>query len=147
MTDLLPPDAPIFRGIICTDCGFEFDAARLLVLEWSDGGRSFFCPRCQSSELDWALKPVKTRSAVFHHGEARLPDGWVMRRGRLDETGTDAHGWVWGQGDPVFILTPGDTDDSLSVRAPCPVIAVALVSIDGWPPRKSKRFNWEYHSP
>lgn len=83
-------------------------------------------------------------SGAFYHGTARLPDGWIMRRGRLDERGCDTHGWFWGPGDPVFILQPDDVDDTLSVRAPCPVIAVALVTLDRWPPRSSKRFNWEY---
>ena len=67
-----------------------------------------------------------------------------MRRGRLDADGYDARGWFWGPGGPVFILAPDGIDDALSVRAPCPVIAVALVTVDGWPPRSSKRFNWEY---
>jgi hypothetical protein len=82
--------------------------------------------------------------SAFHPGEARLPDGWVMRRGRIDDRGYDVRGWWWGVGDPVWHLQPEGIDDSMTVRAPCPVIALALVTVDGWPPRKSKRFNWEY---
>lgn len=83
-------------------------------------------------------------SRVFHHGVARLPDGWLMRRVRLDGRCCDAHGWFWGAGDPVYRVEPQGVDDSLSVRAPSPVVAVALLSADNWPPRKSKRYNWEY---
>ncbi len=83
-------------------------------------------------------------SRVFYHRTARLPDGWIMRRVRLDERGYDAHGWFWGPGDPVYRIEPATIDDSLSVRAPSPVVAVALAGEDGWPPRKSKRHNWEY---
>lgn len=83
-------------------------------------------------------------TTTFHHGVARLPDGWVMRRVRLDDTGYDAHGWFWGPGYPVYRVEPDGIDDSLTVRAPSPVAAVALLFADGWPPRKSKRYNWEY---
>lgn len=85
-------------------------------------------------------------SPAFHHGTAQLPDGWIMRRGRLDSDGVDVHGWVWGPGDPVFILSPEGVDDTLSVRAPCPVAALSLITVDGWPPRNVKRYNWEYQT-
>lgn len=43
-------------GIICTDCGAEFDAARLAVLDdQATGERYFFCPKCGSSQIDFAL--------------------------------------------------------------------------------------------
>lgn len=87
------------------------------------------------------------RPPAFHHGTAILSDGWKMRRGRLDAVGRDVHGWLWGPGDPVFVLAPDGIDDSMSVRAPCPVIAVAMVTLAGWPPRNVKRFGWEYQTP
>ena len=83
---------------------------------------------------------------AFEPSHAGLPDGWIMRRLRLDERFRDVHGWEWGPGDPVFILAPEGIDDTLSVRAPCPVAAVALVMLDRWPPRVSKRFRWEYQT-
>lgn len=86
-------------------------------------------------------------SRAFHHGEATLPDGWVMRRVRLDGRGVDVNGWVWGAGHPVWYLSPRGVDDSLTVRAPCPVIAVSLLTVGGWPPRSVKRYNWEYQTP
>jgi len=85
--------------------------------------------------------------AAFYHGTARLPDGWIMRRGCLDSEDRDIHGWNWGPGEPVFVLQPEGIDDTLSVRAPCPVIAISMVTIDGWPPRNVKRYRWEYSSP
>ena len=81
---------------------------------------------------------------AFDSHRVQLPDGWFMRRLRLDDRFHDVHGWDWGPGDPVFIMAPEGVDDTLSVRAPCPVIAVALVTIDRWPPLSSKRFRWEY---
>lgn len=79
---------------------------------------------------------------TYHHGVAELPDGWYLRRVRLDEAGYDRFGWGWGAGSPVWVLSDGI--DALSVRAPCPVAALAIVTLDGWPPRRIKRYNWEY---
>ncbi len=82
--------------------------------------------------------------SAFYHGTAWLPDGWIMRRVRLNSMGVDTHGWRWGAGLPVYRLEPVAVDDSLTVRAPSPVAALWLVMSDGWPPRRVKRFNWEY---
>lgn len=82
--------------------------------------------------------------SAFYHGTARLPNGWIMRRVRIDDRGYDVHGWFWGPGHQVYRVEPESVDDSLTVRAPSPVVAIALLVADGWPPRKSKRYNWEY---
>lgn len=61
MTDLLPRDAPIFRGIVCTLCGAQFDAARLRVVEDPENHDVYYtCPNCGSDEIDWALWKPKT---------------------------------------------------------------------------------------
>lgn len=95
--------------------------------------------------------PVETRRftpvtcdlpTTYHHGVAELPDGWCLRRVRLDEAGRDRFGWEWGAGSPVWHLS--DEIESLTVRAPCPVAALGIVARDGWPPREIKRYNWEY---
>lgn len=83
-------------------------------------------------------------SRAFHHGTATLPAGWTMRRVRLDDHGADIHNWVWGRGEPVFVIAPPEVDDTLSVRAPCPFLALWAVEREGWPPRSVKRYNWEY---
>lgn len=86
-------------------------------------------------------------STTFYHGTAVLAGGWTMRQVRLDERGVDAHGWVWGPGEPVFVVAPPDVDDTLSIRAPCPILALWTVEREGWPPRSVKRYNWEYQTP
>lgn len=69
-------------------------------------------------------------------------DGWTLREIRLDATGHDSFGWQWGQGDRLFHLSDGT--DSISIRAPCPFLALWTVMREAWPPRLTKRFNWEY---
>jgi hypothetical protein len=76
---------------------------------------------------------------------APLPDGWVLRRVALDPDGVDRHGWRWGPGEPLWHLSDGV--DSLTVRSPSPVAAIALVTVEAWPPRLLRRYNWEYASP
>lgn len=73
---------------------------------------------------------------------ASLPDGWAMCRIVLRADGTDLFGWKWGHGDPLWYLTDGV--DSLTIRAPSPVAALAVVTIEGWPPKTVRRYNWEY---
>lgn len=50
----IPKDAPIFQGIVCTDCGHKFDAARLLIEQAADRD-VFRCPKCLSDQIDYAL--------------------------------------------------------------------------------------------
>jgi predicted RNA-binding Zn-ribbon protein involved in translation (DUF1610 family) len=45
---------PIFRGIVCTDCGAQIDAARLRI-RWEGTYESYHCPECGSDQIDWAL--------------------------------------------------------------------------------------------
>lgn len=78
---------------------------------------------------------------TFHPGHLVL-DGWVMRRVWLDERGRDAAGWPWGTGEPLWHITDGI--DSLTIRGASPVAALALVMVEGWPPKKCRRYNWEY---
>lgn len=93
---------------------------------------------------DFASQPRRQREPAFYHGTVRLPGGWTMRRVRLDENGVDVHDWRHGPGPPLFVIAAPGPDDTLSVRAPCPVIALAIVDAEGWPPKRMKRFNWEY---
>lgn len=81
--------------------------------------------------------------SAYYSGEAVLPDGWTMRRVRLNAQGFDVHGWQWGVGEPLWHLS--DDLDSCTVRSPSPVAALAIVLADGWPPTKTKRYNWHYH--
>jgi hypothetical protein len=62
MTEGIPPDAPIFRGIVCTDCGHICDAVRLKVAFAENGGLDFRCPQCLSDQIDWVLNEPKTGS-------------------------------------------------------------------------------------
>lgn len=32
------------------------------------------------------------KNPAYNPGAARFPDGWTMKRGRLDANGTDVHG-------------------------------------------------------
>jgi len=47
-------DLPIFRGIVCTNCGAQFDTARLRI-SWEGGKESYHCSHCGSDQIDWAL--------------------------------------------------------------------------------------------
>jgi hypothetical protein len=76
---------------------------------------------------------------------AILPDGWAMTRVDLDASGRDVFGWVWGPGEPLWYVTDGA--ESLTIRAPSPVAAIALVMTEAWPPKLLRRYNWEYASP
>ena len=75
---------------------------------------------------------------------ARLPGGWTLCRVALDERHCDANGWSWGPGDPLWWISDGA--DSLTVRASCPVAAVARAGEDGWPPKTLRRLGWEYRA-
>jgi hypothetical protein len=105
--------------------------------EEATAGGAVTGPRMQSTSA--AAEGVPT-SLLVH-----LPDGWVMRRVPLDAGGCDPHGWRWGLGEPLWHLSDGA--DSLTVRAPCPALAVAIVTIESWPPCLLRRYNWEYETP
>lgn len=84
----------------------------------------------------------------YYHGVAELPGGWAIQRVRLDTAGFDVFGWQWGR---VWEWQPGarlwhlsDGVDSCTIVAPSPVVALAIVMADGWPPVKTKRYNWSY---
>jgi hypothetical protein len=81
----------------------------------------------------------------FYPSSARLPDGYVMHRVLLDERGRDASGWVFGLGLPLWCVTDGA--ESLTIRASSPVAALAMIMLDGWPPKHMRRYNWEYAEP
>jgi hypothetical protein len=51
----LDPDDPAYHGIVCLDCGWHDDAARLKIQIGEDGQLAFMCPKCLGMELDYAL--------------------------------------------------------------------------------------------
>lgn len=74
-----------------------------------------------------------------------LPNGWTMRLIEFNAAGRDRYGWKWGAGDRLWHLSDGA--DSLTIRCPSPVAALATVMIESWPPRTVRRYNWEYRTP
>lgn len=70
-----------------------------------------------------------------------LDPEWWMGRIIVLENGCDTSGWKLGRGLPIFHLTNGY--DSLTIRARSPIEALAIIHADGWPPKRTGRYNWE----
>ena len=65
---------------------------------------------------------------------------WRLQEVKLDQTGYDINGWYWGLGERLWHLCDGV--DSLTIRAATKDAALAIAKSEGWPPRRTGRFNW-----
>jgi len=85
--------------------------------------------------------PVVMCYMVTHYRGQVPPEGmFVLREIILDDKGYDKHGWYWGLGKRLFHLM--DKWESLTVRADSYTDAMNIIMAEGWPPKRSGRFNW-----